>query len=231
MKRGKFVVIEGPDGVGKTTQIRLLTAYLKRHSIKFHFIHFPRYKKNPYGRIISMYLRGDFGNADEVNPYLASLLYAFDRKQADKEIREAIKQGIHIIADRHYLSNLAYQSVKIIDAKEKDIFVKWLNEVEFKYNGILKPNIYIYLDAPLDFVLYQNSRLRLGKERDYLSKGRDIHEIDKGFQSRVYDEYKSLALNNREIKIIKCYDENGSMLKPIEINRIVIKELQNKRIL
>ncbi|MCX8069087.1 MAG: dTMP kinase [Thermodesulfovibrionales bacterium] len=231
MKKGKFVVIEGPDGVGKTTQVRLLSGFLKRQCIKFKFIHFPRYKKKPYGEIISMYLRGEFGSADKVSPYLASLLYACDRKEADRQIRDVINKGIHLIADRHYLSNLAYQSVKINNIQEQDRFVRWLNELEFKINKILKPDIYLFLDAPLEFVLSQNNKLRSGVERDYLSNGCDIHEVDRDYQSRVFNKYKTLALKMKDITVIRCYNRNGEILKPKEISNIIIEELYKKRIL
>jgi len=230
LNKGKFVVIEGPDGVGKSTQIKLLCKYLKKLLINFKFIHFPRYTKKPYGEIISRYLSGDFGSADKVSPYLASLLYACDRKEADKTIRDSINKGIHVIADRHYLSNLAYQAVKITDPLERERFTKWLYKVEFQYNRLLKPNLYIYLDAPLEFVLLQNKKVRSGKERDYLSAGVDIHETDSKFQSLVFYQYKSLARTEKNIKTIKCYDDNGNVLDPKKINEKIIEELKKKRI-
>ncbi len=228
---GSFIVIEGPDGSGKSTQIGLLRRHLKRLSLKHKFIHFPRYNKQPYGKLISRYLRGEFGSAEAVNPYLASLLYAGDRKEADNDIRQWTEAGFLVIADRYYLSNLVYQGVKIKETAKKAEFCRWLYDLEFRYNGIKAPDLYLYLDVPTDFVLFNTAQTRKGANKAYLKDCKDIHECDRDFQKRVLEEYAHIAKRLRQVTVIRCYDKANNVLSPVEIHRLILKQLQKRRVI
>jgi dTMP kinase len=228
---GSFIVIEGPDGSGKSTQIGLLCRHLRRVSIKYRLIHFPRYHKRPYGRLISSYLRGEFGSAETVNPYLASVLYAADRKGADRDIRQWIEAGDLVIADRYYLSNLAYQGAKIKDPVKKAEFRKWLYDLEFKHNGIKAPDLYLYLDVPTDFLLTNTSQPRMGANKAYLKGCKDIHECDMDFQRRVLAEYAWIAKRLRQVTVVECYDKGNSVLSPKKIHSLILEQLTKRRII
>ena len=104
-----LIVLEGLDGAGKSTQVKMLREYLQSVCPKVDYIHFPRYDAPVYGELISKFLRGDFGTIQSVHPQLVALLFAEDRREAAPMIRKAIEEGSTVLLDRYVYSNIAYQ--------------------------------------------------------------------------------------------------------------------------
>ncbi|MCX8026248.1 MAG: deoxynucleoside kinase [Thermodesulfovibrionales bacterium] len=225
-KNAIFIVFEGADGVGKSTQVRLLKAFLKRNRIKHKFIHFPQYKKKPYGEIISRYLRGEFGKADEVSPYLASLLYAGDRMVCTQTLRGWLNSGFTVVADRYILSNIAFQRAKIKADEEKEQFTKWIQDLEYRYNEIIKPDITLFLDASDDLIFSRLSEQR--GQRTYLKDKTDIHESDTDYQKRVIHEYRILSRSMKDVVCVQCCDKNGIMMTPKEIHEVIVHHIKKR---
>ena len=120
--KGKLIAFEGLDASGKSTQIRLLLKALRERKIRHECIGFPRTREPGYGEAIAMFLRGELGSVDEVNPYLIAGLYAGDRATARPHLEERLKAGYLVIADRYTYSNLAFQGAKIADPAAKRRF-------------------------------------------------------------------------------------------------------------
>lgn len=210
----KFLVVEGIDGSGKSTQIKLLLKYYEENGIPYRFIHFPRTDAPVYGELISRFLRGDFGNLNSVDPYLVALLYAGDRKDASAQIQQWLSEGCLVLLDRYVYSNIAFQCAKLQDQEQQDKLRDWILELEFSYNQIPKPDMNILLDVPFSFTQQKLTGTRIGNERDYLRGLRDIHEEDLDFQRRVRDMYLWQAMHCNDLKIVNCIDNQGNMLKP-----------------
>ena len=81
-----FIVLEGLDGAGKSTQVANIRRMLTERGLESEFVHFPRFDAPVYGDLIARFLRGELGALNEVNPYLVALLYAGDRADAAAQI-------------------------------------------------------------------------------------------------------------------------------------------------
>ena len=81
-----LIVLEGLDGAGKSTQIRRLRSYLREEGLDSEYLHFPRFDAPFFGELIARFLRGEFGSAKQVDPYLVALIYAAARKNLTSHI-------------------------------------------------------------------------------------------------------------------------------------------------
>ncbi len=222
---GKFIVIDGSDGAGKKTQSDILIEKLKSEGREVAFYDFPQYTETLFGKMVGRYLNGEFGEADEVSPYLASLLYAGDRFQASNNIRRDLAAGKTVISNRYIQSNMGFQTAKFNNKKEKEDFLAWLEELEYKVYGIPKADLVVYLYVPRkisQLLVDQKSK------RQYTEMARDIHEKNDDFLDRVEQSYIWLSEKYPEWRKIDCAVDNKIL--PIEdiakkVFSIVSKEI------
>jgi len=218
-----LIVLEGLDGAGKSTQVKLLDGYLKSAGMKTRFLHFPRYEAPVYGDLIARFLRGDFGDNDTVHPQLVALLYSLDRIDAAPVIREWLEQDYCVILDRYVYSNIAFQCAKVKDSAQAERLREWIFNFEYTVSGIPKPDFNIFLDVPTDFVDRQLKHNRSGSDRDYLEGKSDIHESSIEFQKRVREIYLQQCRIDIDFIRIDCADANGDILP----SRIIFEELKH----
>ena len=113
-----FIVIEGLDGSGKSTQLKKLKKYLKEHKIDFEYLHFPRTDSKIFGELVAKFLRGELGDLDTVNPYLIALIYAGDRNDAKRMIQNWLNEEKLVLVDRYVYSSIAFRCDKLTDESE-----------------------------------------------------------------------------------------------------------------
>ncbi|MCP4356249.1 MAG: dTMP kinase [Proteobacteria bacterium] len=227
-----FIVIEGLDGSGKSTQLKLLKDYLDKQNIKFKYLHFPRVETGIFGDLVARFLRGDLGKIDQVDPYLVSLIYAGDRDNAKQTINEWISKDYLVIVDRYVYSNMAFQGAKIKDLDKKAELRTWLNHLEYEYYKIPKPELSLFLDVPFSFTTNSLKNQRTGEDRDYLQGKQDIHEADLSFQEKVRQEYLALLKDDDTFNEIKCYNtKENTMLSPDIIFNKLITTLKNRALI
>lgn len=220
-----FIVIEGLDGAGKSTQVALVQQMLQANNLKWKYLHFPRFNAPYYGDMIARFLRGEFGAAGDVDPYIVAMLYAGDRADAAAQIREWVTDGNVVIVDRYVLSNIAYQCAKIENAESKNSLKEWILNFEYNYNNIPKPDLTLFLDVPFHFTQKKLTEQRDGEDRDYLNGKADIHEASLTLQQNVRDMY--LCHSEPNYKIIECGDNvGGQMLSIDEISTKIINEIK-----
>ena len=227
----KFIVIEGLDGSGKSTQLKLLQDYLVSKNISFKFLHFPRLNQGIFGTMIAKFLRGEFGALEDVHPYLTALLYAGDRKDAADTVRQWLDDDELVIVDRYVYSNIAYQCAKLDDDKEIKKLEDWINTLEYQYYQIPKPAASVFLHVPFRFVEQKLSGQRAGEDRDYLNGKEDIHESNMSFQKKVAEQYLRIFENDQAGHVISCMNEKKEMLPVTTIHKQIITCLQEIKII
>lgn len=216
--KGKLIVIDGLDGSGKATQTKLLLARLRKEGYKVAVTDFPQYYTAFFGKMVGRYLSGEFGKANQVSPYLTSILYALDRWQAKEKMQKWLKEDRIIVSNRYVSANQIHQTAKIKGGKEKEKFLKWLDEMEFKVLGIPRPNLILYLNIP--FQIGQRLVIKKGTRGYIGGVKRDIHERDKNHLTEAQKQCLVLARKFvcwREIKCIK----NGVLLSKNDIAEVV----------
>ena len=214
MDRSKLIVIEGAcDGIGKSTQFSLLCEKLSALGVKVATHHFPSYD-TPQGALVEAYLKGEFGEAKSLSPYLVESLYAVDRALTWKS-ELSHREGEVVLLDRYTTSSLIYQSAYITDPAEKKAFICYVNEHEYGRLGVPKPDLVIFLDAPFETA----AALRAArKENDGVAN--DIHESSSDFMKLVYDSAQFVCEAEGWSRV-SCADGGGGMRSREDIHRDV----------
>lgn len=213
---GKLIVIEGLDGSGKATQAQLVYENLYKAGIKVRKISFPDYEQ-PSSVLVKMYLNGDFGDKpSDVNAYVASTFYAVDRAASFLKFwKKDYEEGTVFIADRYATSNAIYQLSKL-PKEEKDEFLFWLEDFEYRKLGLPSPDLVIYLDVLPDV----SQKLLSGRYKGDETK-KDIHEKNMEFllscrNSAMYSAEKL------DWKVVNCCADN-SIKEISDINKDIMK--------
>jgi dTMP kinase len=227
----KLFVIEGVDGAGKSTQIKLLRDFFARKGYSCEYMHFPRTDTPYFGELIARFLRGEFGSLNEVDPYLVAMLYAGDRKDASSLISNWLSQGKIVLLDRYTYSNIAYQCAKLAVLQDQDNLMKWILSLEFDHFAIPRPDLNIFLDVPFAFTEKNLAKARTGDDREYLNGTTDIHEESMVFQKNVRDIYIRVSSEDEHLSVIDCSNDLGQMLAPQEIFDLILKVFKDKKLI
>jgi dTMP kinase len=174
MKRGIFIVLEGPDRSGKSTQASLLKAWLEERGREVLVT------REPGGTRLSEQIRKILLDPkSSIEPMTELFLYETSRiKHTLEKIMPALKAGKAVICDRYTLSTTAYQGYgRGLDLRT----VETLNRIATMN---LKPDLTLVLDIP-DRIFAQREHLRAGRDR--MERQSDL------FRRRVNRAYKLLA--------------------------------------
>ena len=202
---GKLFVIDGTDGSGKQTQFDKLKERLSKDGVEYKTVSFPNYD-SPSSSLVKMYLSGEFGtNAQEISPYIASTFYAADRYATFQTgYKEYYENGGIILADRYTTANMVHQAGKIKDKEERDKFLKWLWDFEFKLYGLPIPTEVFFLNMPTEKAL---ELMKDRKNKFEKKKKKDIHERN---ETHMRDAYKAACDVAKDYNWfeIKCMKDN-----------------------
>ncbi|MEG2587598.1 MAG: dTMP kinase [Cetobacterium somerae] len=222
IKRGRLIVIEGTDSSGKETQTAMLFERLSEKISNIRKISFPNYE-SPACAPVKMYLAGEFGtDAEKVNPYPASTMYAIDRYASYKtDWGKFYNDGGIIITDRYTTSNMVHQASKIDNSQEKEMYLSWLEDLEYSKMGIPRPDLVIFLNMPTE------TAQKLMAERKNKITGedkKDIHEKNIEYLKKSHENACEIS-KKYSWKEIKCVENDR--LKTIEEISNEVFELVN----
>jgi dTMP kinase len=149
---GKYIVFEGGDNAGKTTQARILAVELDSVLIR-----------EPGGTHVGEQIRSLILHSDEeMTPHTQALLHAATRAQLAQDIIvPSIESGIHVVADRSWVSSAVYQGVQGVEFSEIEAINK------FSLGELINPDLLLLLDAdPKELVSRSSGELdRYERER------------------------------------------------------------------
>lgn len=206
--RGKFITFEGCEGVGKSTQIRLLREYLEQTQQKALFL------REPGGNPISESIREiilDPKNS-EMSGKCEALLYSAARAQLiDQVIAPAIDEGVTIVCDRFIDSTIAYQGY----ARGLGIdYIRTMNELAC---GAYMPDITVFLDLEPSASFARKGGADLNDR---------IEQENISFHQRVYEGYK-IAAELYPDRILSLrptgskYDTNTTIIRTLKARGII----------
>lgn len=166
-KRGRFIVFEGLDGSGKSTQVRYLAKRLQAKGLSAYETFEPT--DSPIGSLIHQIM---IGRIHSDHKTIASLFVADRIDHLLNEvngIRQKVVNGTIVISDRYYFSSYAYHGVHIP--------IEWIIQANSLAAEILRPDVNIFLDVPPDECVARLNRekwhLELYENSDTLRKVRE----------------------------------------------------------
>jgi dTMP kinase len=229
VKRGKFIVIDGTDGSGITTQTALLKDTLAIEGYEVAVADFPRYGQKSAG-MVEEYLNGKYG---QVNPQAASIFYAVDRFDASREILQWLNEGKIVICNRYVTANAGHQGGKIEDAEERIKFFRWLDHLEYQIFNIPRPDLNVILHMPAETAQGLVDRKDASARVYAGGKKRDLHEADLNHLKHAEQVYLELANLLPNTKVVRCVEED-KLLTPQEVHakvwqlvrRIALKNME-----
>ncbi len=180
--RGKFLVLEGIDGSGTTTQLDRAVAYVA--SLGHPAVPTREPSAGPIGRLLRESLLGRLTMSDgtAMDGRTMALLFAADRvDHLQREIEPHLAAGTTVISDRYLLSSLAYQA----EEAQRD----WVLGLA---RGILRPDLTVLLDLPVEVAARRRA-----------AAGRSVERYDAdSYLAKVSANYRALARHDPSVVVL-----------------------------
>jgi len=220
MGGGKLIIIEGTDGSGKATQSKRLLQRLEQEGFQTAYADFPQYGEKSAG-MVENYLNGKYGSSSEVDPKIASMFYAVDRYDASFGIKKNLQEGRIVICNRYVSASEGHQAGKIHDDDKRRQYIEWLEDLEFNFFKIPRPDLTILLLVPYGIAqkLIENKG-----HREYISGvKKDIHEANMEHLKDAEAAFIKIA-REKGWTVIDC-TKDGALMSIEEIHSKIWEEV------
>lgn len=197
-KRGRFIVLEGIDGAGKTTQAELLREHLEKQGRKVWRT------AEPTSFASGVALREALGGKVKKSECEMAVMFVCDRIAHNIHptdgIEAVLESGQDIICDRYYYSTLAYQG--------QSTDYEWVKSMNLSCPEIRKPDICIYLD-----LTPEQSLIRINRGRDSVEiyENRDTLERVRAAFFKVFED----LANTDNIAVVDAYRDPSQIAADI----------------
>ena len=209
MSSGRYIVLEGPEGVGKTTQLQELARRLRAAGLPVRELREPDSQSDLTARAIRQLTQDP---RYPMNTRTEVLLYNAARSQSLQIIRQSVEQGLICLVDRNYLTTLALQYYGRGDVPDYNTINSIIN---FAVGGV-EPDLCIVLDAPVS-MLKERLKDRYNGER--------FDNLDEAFLERVRSGYLWEA-NQRHLPVVFANDSSEAVAD--KIWKLVSDSLANR---
>ncbi len=169
-----FIVIDGIDWAGKSTQLQLLQKKLEETWKSVKVISYPQYGQGSCF-YVEKYLNGWYWI--NVSAKQASIFYALDRFDSKQNLEKDLKKYDYILSDRYVSANMIHQWWKISDSKKREEFLNWVADLEYNILALPKPDMTIFLNISVES---SQKLIDTREDKDYIQSDsqKDIHEGD-----------------------------------------------------
>lgn len=206
MTRGLLIAFEGIDGAGLSTQASITRKKLEDDFKFAEDAPMTFLTKEPTDGPVGGEIREVLSKRLKVDPETLALMFAADRRDHSEKLEEWIKNGKIALADRYYLSSLAYQGLEVDD-------LEWLQTINSK---CMKPDLTIFLDVSVDEAINRINQDRIITE--LYEKESKLEEIKKNYDNAI----DFLKTTDEDIRIV-----NGER-KEEEVNEDVMEHIYHK---
>lgn len=217
---GKLIVVEGVDGSGKSTQLRLLEKWLRYNGFEVF-----RTEWNSSELVKSITSKGK--KKENLTPITFSLLHATDfADRFERNILPLLHAGYFVLADRYIYTAYARDVTRGCDPN-------WVRKV---YDFALKPDIAFYfrvpLDTAMDRILSGRPKLKFYEAGMDLNLSKDLYESFRIFQSRIVSQYEEMS-NREEFCVMdatKQIQEQQKIMRE-QVRKLLPKKIKKKTIM
>ena len=179
MGKGKFIVLEGIDGSGKSSQIGPLVKRLEGLGVPC------RADREPTARPVGVLIRQALTGQTPLDPRVIAALYAADRLDhlvnEENGLRSAIDRGITVVSDRYYFSSYAYHSV--------DVDMDWVIGANSLSAQLLRPTVTVFLDVSAEEAM---ARIRRNRDHEELFEQEERLRRTRELYFRAFERLKDV---------------------------------------